>query len=94
MSVSEVVLQYGSDGPVACLMVRSPSVLARLFCNRCGREWIRRSEKLPRQCPACKSLRWNRPVLFGGKDDAEGGGAVLPSDLPSAPLPPSMTEGK
>lgn len=28
-------------------------------CLRCGHEWNRRTEKLPRMCTKCKSYYWN-----------------------------------
>jgi len=31
------------------------------FCYRCYHTWIRRSEKLPKVCPKCKSPYWNKP---------------------------------
>lgn len=31
------------------------------FCYRCYHVWERRSEKLPKVCPKCKSPYWNRP---------------------------------
>jgi DNA-directed RNA polymerase subunit RPC12/RpoP len=30
-------------------------------CERCGNEWIPRSEVEPRNCPKCKSTYWNKP---------------------------------
>lgn len=28
-------------------------------CNKCGYEWQTRTEKIPKACPNCKSMRWN-----------------------------------
>ncbi|MFX0014498.1 MAG: hypothetical protein ACFFB2_20455 [Promethearchaeota archaeon] len=30
-----------------------------LVCQKCGEEWIRRTERLPKKCPKCGSRRWN-----------------------------------
>lgn len=30
-------------------------------CERCGHQWIPRSEEQPRICPKCKSAYWDRP---------------------------------
>ena len=30
-------------------------------CERCGGEWVPRSDKAPRVCPKCKSPYWDRP---------------------------------
>lgn len=33
-------------------------------CHRCNFQWAPRFKgKLPKQCPACKSIYWNRPRL-------------------------------
>jgi predicted Zn-ribbon and HTH transcriptional regulator len=32
----------------------------KVRCKRCGYEWHTRTEGMPRQCPACKSYRWNK----------------------------------
>jgi len=32
-----------------------------LHCNRCGHGWLRRTVKLPAQCPKCKTTFWNKP---------------------------------
>lgn len=37
----------------------------RLTCSRCGHSWIRREERLPRQCSRCGSRRWNEPGPVG-----------------------------
>ena len=28
-------------------------------CKRCGYTWTGRLDTIPKQCPACKSYRWN-----------------------------------
>lgn len=38
--------------------VRSP--MSMITCLRCRYRWVPRVEE-PRQCPACKSPRWNEP---------------------------------
>ncbi|MEM4137712.1 MAG: hypothetical protein QXF48_03500 [Candidatus Anstonellaceae archaeon] len=30
-------------------------------CERCGHEWITRSEDVPTVCPKCKSPYWDKP---------------------------------
>lgn len=30
-------------------------------CERCGHEWITRSNEKPRVCPKCKSPYWDKP---------------------------------
>jgi len=32
----------------------------RLKCLRCGNEWNQRGQEVPRRCPNCGSLRWNK----------------------------------
>ncbi|KKK90963.1 hypothetical protein LCGC14_2717700, partial [marine sediment metagenome] len=34
--------------------------LTRLTCNRCGYEWIPRSDKRPKNCPKCASPYWDK----------------------------------
>jgi predicted Zn-ribbon and HTH transcriptional regulator len=29
-------------------------------CERCGHSWKRRSEKLPKTCPKCRSPYWDK----------------------------------
>jgi len=31
------------------------------ICQRCGYDWIPRTEVQPRTCPKCKSPYWDRP---------------------------------
>lgn len=31
-------------------------------CFQCGHEWIRRTYGMPKECPKCKSYRWNDPL--------------------------------
>jgi rubrerythrin len=31
----------------------------KLTCKRCGYRWKPRVDSVPRQCPACKTYRWN-----------------------------------
>src|SRR5262249_2916361 len=33
----------------------------KLYCNRCGWSWLRRTAEEPKQCPACKSKFWGKP---------------------------------
>ena len=28
-------------------------------CNKCGYEWQTRTERIPKACPNCKSMRWD-----------------------------------
>lgn len=35
-------------------------MLPKLFCERCGHDWIPRIED-PSMCPKCKSYKWNVP---------------------------------
>jgi len=30
-------------------------------CYRCRYEWLPRSKRIPKQCPGCKSIWWNKP---------------------------------
>jgi len=39
-------------------------------CERCGHNWITRTEDLPVVCPKCKSPYWNKPV--NNKSDKNG----------------------
>jgi len=34
-------------------------------CLRCGHEWPSRLERLPKQCPKCRSPYWNKPKWKG-----------------------------
>ncbi len=31
-------------------------------CERCGHEWITRTEESPVVCPKCKSPYWDKPL--------------------------------
>jgi predicted Zn-ribbon and HTH transcriptional regulator len=31
-------------------------------CKRCGYVWIPRTENKPKECPACKSYKWDKEV--------------------------------
>ncbi|MBS3093107.1 hypothetical protein J4456_00830 [Candidatus Pacearchaeota archaeon] len=31
-------------------------------CERCGHEWITRTEEAPIVCPKCKSPYWDKPL--------------------------------
>jgi len=31
-------------------------------CERCGHEWITRTEEAPIVCPKCKSPYWDKPI--------------------------------
>ena len=44
-------------------MGRVPITIMGFHCERCGHEWIPRGEYEgdPRQCPKCKSARWDSP---------------------------------
>lgn len=44
-------------------MARVPITVMGFRCERCGHEWIPRSERdqEPRVCPKCKSSYWNLP---------------------------------
>ena len=44
-------------------MGRVPITIMGFHCERCGHEWIARGEYEgdPRQCPKCKSARWDSP---------------------------------
>lgn len=30
-------------------------------CKRCSHTWIPRSDEKPKECPSCKSYRWDVP---------------------------------
>jgi transcription initiation factor IIE alpha subunit len=47
----------------ADLMVKVPITVMGFRCDRCGHEWVPRSEagEEPRACPKCHSPLWNRP---------------------------------
>jgi Zn finger protein HypA/HybF involved in hydrogenase expression len=34
-------------------------------CERCGHEWITRTEEAPIVCPKCKSPYWDKPINKG-----------------------------
>ena len=34
-------------------------------CERCGHEWITRTEESPVVCPKCKSPYWDKPLNNG-----------------------------
>ena len=31
-------------------------------CNKCKYVWHTRTEKIPKACPNCKSMRWNEEI--------------------------------
>jgi hypothetical protein len=37
------------------------SELVRLHCYRCGYDWMKKYENMPKSCPKCKNIRWNIP---------------------------------
>lgn len=41
----------------------------RMRCSRCGHEWMLRSQKRPKACPAkdCKSIYWDRARMQKGR---------------------------
>lgn len=41
-------------------------------CERCGHEWKRRSEDVPKVCPTCKSPYWNKERVRGVRKGVEG----------------------
>ena len=34
--------------------------MEKLKCKKCGYEWIPRAETEPKECPNCKSRKWNK----------------------------------
>ncbi len=36
-------------------------------CKRCGYGWESRKETKPRQCPYCKSPKWDQERTYGGR---------------------------
>lgn len=32
----------------------------RLKCKKCGYEWVRRTENLPKRCPNCQTKYWKK----------------------------------
>jgi len=36
--------------------------MKNLKCERCGHEWIRKFEKDPKTCPACRSPFYKKPL--------------------------------
>lgn len=36
----------------------------QLTCNRCGHEWMTRSDKPPSKCSKCKSREYNKPRMY------------------------------
>jgi predicted nucleic acid-binding Zn-ribbon protein len=39
-------------------------------CLRCGHEWPSRLERLPKQCPKCRSPYWNKKKWKGIKQNS------------------------
>jgi len=35
-------------------------IIKSLSCKKCGYNWIPRSEKKPKLCPACKCRKWDK----------------------------------
>jgi predicted Zn-ribbon and HTH transcriptional regulator len=35
-----------------------------LQCNRCHHDWAARRPGIPKVCPKCKSLYWNKPRKY------------------------------
>jgi predicted Zn-ribbon and HTH transcriptional regulator len=40
-------------------------------CNRCDHEWLPRMEKIPVECPKCKSTYWNKERTYKKKGSPE-----------------------
>lgn len=36
------------------------NVIFKLKCYRCDYEWIPRKEELPKTCPRCRAITWNK----------------------------------
>lgn len=53
-----LVEQYGADTVAAAVALLISPVKE---CKRCGHTWTPRQAGSPKQCPACHSVRWNRP---------------------------------
>jgi predicted Zn-ribbon and HTH transcriptional regulator len=48
--------------------------VTRLKCQRCGYEWVPRTERKPKTCPArkCHSPYWDTPYIHGPRQKKEG----------------------
>jgi predicted Zn-ribbon and HTH transcriptional regulator len=33
--------------------------MKKFKCQKCGHEWPPRSDNIPKECPKCKSRKWN-----------------------------------
>ncbi len=45
--------------------------LLRWQCNRCGHEWVPRTEGVPARCPKCKTPYWNKARVRHGRSGRE-----------------------
>jgi hypothetical protein len=43
-------------------------------CKRCKHYWESRAKELPKECPACKSYKWNIELINKTKEDKKDGG--------------------
>ncbi len=57
-------------------------------CQRCAYVWTPRTSSTPRQCPYCKSPKWNLPRTFKSADPLE---AALPRIAAAARTPIHLT---
>ena len=46
-------------------------MLPREHCEKCGYTWIKRIDGKPKQCPACKNVKYWEPRTKGVKKDGE-----------------------
>ena len=51
----------GGEEEMGKISLDSP-ILHKWKCEKCDHEWIPRSERIPRMCPNCNSITWDRPI--------------------------------
>ena len=48
------------------------NVIFKLRCFRCDHTWIPRKEELPKTCPRCRAITWNKETRDNNKGYREG----------------------
>ena len=53
-ALQELVTEHG-----AAAVLQAAQEVLKCRCSKCGNTWPPRNGKIPAQCPACESVKWN-----------------------------------
>jgi len=57
---SKIILDFYKKNLYAWPIVNIKERIRMFKCKRCGHQWLPRSKKKPKACPACKSYHWDK----------------------------------